>query len=246
MQLKALALGDKNVTQRIATSLYGSEIDVVCFSDVMPVLAVLNQEKFDIALVDSNLKNIESVCYRISMTCLTPVALIINSAKTDWAKFSLLDVDGFVTDGCSSTELMAQVRAIVRRNKHPVARAKILVIEDDEQIREALSISFRIFWPEAIIYSADSGLGGIEFAKHESMDAILLDLGLPDISGFEVLNQIRSFSLTPVIMLTAARDEEVVVKALKSGADDYMIKPFKQAELMSRIKSHIDLSSNLN
>jgi two-component system KDP operon response regulator KdpE len=66
---------------------------------------------------------------------------------------------------------------------------------------------------------------------------VILDLGLPDISGFDVLKEVRTFSTVPILILTVRGEETDIVKGLEWGADDYMIKPFRQLELLSRIKA---------
>lgn len=113
---------------------------------------------------------------------------------------------------------------------------KILVIEDDRAIVEAISLTLQINWPDTILLSAHLGEEGIELFQSEKPDAIILDLGLPDISGFEVLKRIRLFSGVPILILTVRSDESDIVKGLEWGADDYVIKPFRQKELLSRIK----------
>jgi two-component system, OmpR family, response regulator VicR len=114
---------------------------------------------------------------------------------------------------------------------------KILVIEDDQQIVEAITLAFQIRWPEAKLVSTQQGEKGIELVENEKPDIVILDLGLPDINGYDVLKQIRMFSDIPILILTARTEESDIVKGLEWGADDYMIKPFRQLELLSRIKA---------
>jgi two-component system response regulator VicR len=114
---------------------------------------------------------------------------------------------------------------------------KILIIEDDQQIVEAITLAFQIRWPEAKLVSTQQGEKGIELVENEKPDIVILDLGLPDISGYDVLKQIRLFSDIPILILTARTEESDIVKGLEWGADDYMIKPFRQLELLSRIKA---------
>ncbi len=113
---------------------------------------------------------------------------------------------------------------------------KVLIIEDDSEIIKSVSLTFRLRWPEAQLISTGLGEEGIDMVETEAPDIVILDLGLPDISGFEVLHQIRLFSSVPVIILTVKEDESDMVKGLDWGADDYMVKPFKQLELLSRLK----------
>jgi two-component system response regulator VicR len=114
---------------------------------------------------------------------------------------------------------------------------KVLVIEDDRAIVDAISLAFKIRWPEAKIVATDSGEAGIELAETENPALVILDLRLVDIDGFEVLKQIRLFSTVPILILTVRSEEADIVKGLEWGADDYMVKPFRQLELLSRVKA---------
>jgi len=114
---------------------------------------------------------------------------------------------------------------------------KVLIIEDDQEIVEAVSLAFQIRWPEANLVSTNLGEKGLELIENENPDVVILDLGLPDISGFEVLKQTRLFSTVPILILTVRAEEADIVKGLEWGADDYVVKPFRQLELLSRIKA---------
>jgi len=116
---------------------------------------------------------------------------------------------------------------------------KVLLVEDDKEIVDAISLAFQIRWPEATLISTRLGQKGAELVETESPDIVILDLGLPDISGFEVLQQIRLFSQVPTIILTVRSEESDVVKGLEWGADDYITKPFRQLELLARVKALI-------
>ena len=116
---------------------------------------------------------------------------------------------------------------------------KALIIEDDSRIVEVISLSFKIRWPEAKLISTNSGEQGISLTEKESPDVIILDLGLPDITGFEVLKAIRLFSSIPVIILSVLGEEENVVKGLELGADEYIVKPFRQLELLARVQAMV-------
>ena len=116
---------------------------------------------------------------------------------------------------------------------------KVLLIEDDKEIIDAISLAFQIRWPEAKVVSTRLGEKGVELVESEAPDIVILDLGLPDISGFEVLRQIRLFSHVPTIILTVRQDEADIVKGLEWGADDYITKPFRQLEFLARVKALI-------
>ncbi len=115
---------------------------------------------------------------------------------------------------------------------------KVLVIEDNQDITEVISLAFQLHWPEARMVSTSWGEKGIKLVRSETPDAIILDLGLLDINGYEVLRQIRSFSLAPVIVLSSRSQKEDMLKALEYEADDYITKPFKHEELLARVKNH--------
>ena len=114
---------------------------------------------------------------------------------------------------------------------------KILVIEDDSTIIENLALTFKVGWPEACMIWTALGEEGVEMVEKESPDLVILDLGLPDISGFEVLKSIRLFSKIPILILTVTEDETAIVKAFDLGVTEYICKPFRQMEILARLKS---------
>lgn len=116
---------------------------------------------------------------------------------------------------------------------------KVLIIEDDLQIIDTISMVFQLRWSEAQVVSTYRGEEGVALVESENPDIVILDLGLPDMTGFEVLKQIRLFSSVPIIILTVRADESDIVKGLELGADDYMTKPFRQLELVARIAALI-------
>jgi len=117
---------------------------------------------------------------------------------------------------------------------------KALIIEDNKEIIESVSIVFRIHWPEVVVVAADSGEKGIELVETESPDVVILDIGLVDMDGFEVLRQIRLFSDTPVIILTGRAIQEIDrIKGFEIGADDYILKPFSPGEFLARVKNTV-------
>ena len=114
------------------------------------------------------------------------------------------------------------------------ARSEVLVIDDEIQIRRLLRVTL-----EAAGYSvreADCGGVGISEVTFRRPDAIILDLGLPDIPGLEVLRRIREWSKVPVLVLSVLGQDEKKIAALDSGADDYLTKPFSGGELLARIR----------
>ena len=116
---------------------------------------------------------------------------------------------------------------------------KALIIEDDPEIVESVTLAFQILWPEVQLSSTHLGRRGLELAENEVHNIIILDLGLPDMSGFDILRQVRFFSSVPIIILTVKGDESDIVKGLEWGADDYIVKPCGQLELLARIKARM-------
>jgi DNA-binding response OmpR family regulator len=116
---------------------------------------------------------------------------------------------------------------------------KALIIEDDREIVESVKMAFAVGWPEGEVVAAHLGRKGVEMAESEWPDVVIIDLGLPDISGYEVLRRVRAFSSVPIIILTVRGDEESIVRGLESGADDYVVKPCGQLELLARIRARL-------
>jgi two-component system, OmpR family, response regulator VicR len=113
---------------------------------------------------------------------------------------------------------------------------KIAIIEDDLRIIGVLKLTIKMRWPLAIFVTCQTGQDGILLVEKEKPSLIMLDLGLPDIDGLEVLKQIRTFSDTPVVILTVRREERDIVEGLELGADEYIVKPFRQMEILARIQ----------
>ena len=103
--------------------------------------------------------------------------------------------------------------------------------------RRSVRLGFTLQWREIDVVGAVNGEAALDSIERERPDIVLLDVGLPDIDGFEVLRQIRAFSDVPVVMLTARDDSMDKVKGLELGADDYVTKPFNHLELMARVKA---------
>jgi DNA-binding response OmpR family regulator len=111
----------------------------------------------------------------------------------------------------------------------------LLLIEDDDAIRLALSLALE---DEGYsVREAPNGASGLETFEREQVDLVLLDLRLPDMSGFEVCRALRAESIVPIIIITAQTDTVDMVAGLEAGADDYVTKPVVPKELAARIRS---------
>jgi two-component system, OmpR family, KDP operon response regulator KdpE len=113
--------------------------------------------------------------------------------------------------------------------------SQVLLVEDDGRIRTSLVRSLTELGHA--VSSAHTAMNGLRQAVDERPDVVVLDLGLPDLDGREVLRMLRAVSRVPVIVATARDDEEEIVRALDAGADDYVIKPFGAAQLDARIRA---------
>ena len=118
---------------------------------------------------------------------------------------------------------------------------KILLIDDDRAFARALSIGLGAHGYEVVV--AHDGREGIVAATRERPDIMLLDLGLPEYTGMELLEAVRLWSDVPVIVLSARHQSATKVAALDAGADDYITKPFKLAELLARIRVRLRLAT---
>ncbi len=112
--------------------------------------------------------------------------------------------------------------------------ARVLIIDDEPQIRKLLKVNLHAHRYD--ILEAASGEEGLLHASTLHPDLIVLDLGLPDLSGMEVLQRVREWSRVPIIVLTAKDREADKIAALDGGADDYVTKPFSMGELVARIR----------
>jgi len=113
----------------------------------------------------------------------------------------------------------------------------ILVIDDEPDL---LSLVERILEPEGYdVVSAVNGIFGLNLVGQAEPDLILLDIMMPDMDGLATLREIRQSSETPVIVITGIRDTESLEQAFVLGADDYILKPFRPAELVARIKTKL-------
>ncbi len=114
---------------------------------------------------------------------------------------------------------------------------KILVVDDAPDVVESVRLGFALQWREVDVLGAGSGEEALDLVERETPDVVLLDVGLPDRDGFDVLRELRTFSDVPIVMLTARDDAMDKVKGLELGADDYVTKPFNHLELMARVRA---------
>jgi DNA-binding response OmpR family regulator len=113
--------------------------------------------------------------------------------------------------------------------------ASILVVEDDDAIRDAVRRG--LTERGHAVATAATGLAGLEHILADRPQAVLLDLGLPDVDGLTLIGMIRAASTVPIIVITAQDDDPTMVKALDSGADDYVVKPFGTSQVEARIRA---------
>lgn len=122
---------------------------------------------------------------------------------------------------------------------------KVLIVDDEPDVIKVIAMSFRMQQPAWEVASAHEGPEALELLDRERPDVVLLDIGLPEMNGFEVLKSIRLFSDVPVIMLTVHDDELSKVQGLELGADDYITKPFSHLELLARVRAVLRRTQSL-
>jgi len=119
-------------------------------------------------------------------------------------------------------------------------KATILIIDDELQIRRLLAITLQ---NDFNVIEAATAKEGLTLVASHPPDLVLLDIGLPDESGHEVLRHLREWYANPVIILSVQSSEEDIVMALDNGANDYLVKPFRTGELLARIRSALRKTS---
>jgi two-component system KDP operon response regulator KdpE len=113
----------------------------------------------------------------------------------------------------------------------------VLVVDDDTQLLRALRIHLSARGYQ--VHTAVTGKGAVRAAEEHEIDVVVLDLGLPDLDGTEVITALRAFTTVPIIVLSARADSGDKVRALDRGADDYVTKPFGVDELMARLRAAV-------
>lgn len=121
-------------------------------------------------------------------------------------------------------------------------KAEILIIDDEEQIRNLLRITLQS--NNYSVREAATAKEGLIIASNHPPELILLDLGLPDKNGMQVLDELRHWYTNPVIVLSVQNSEAVIIHALDHGANDYLSKPFRTGELLARIRSALRNAGN--
>ena len=120
----------------------------------------------------------------------------------------------------------------------------ILVVEDDSSVRSLITTTLKAHGYKFL--TAANGEMAVMMASSHNPDIMLLDLGLPDMDGTEIIKQIRTWASIPIIVISARSQEQEKVNALDLGADDYLTKPIGTSELMARIRSALRHSNKLN
>ena len=113
----------------------------------------------------------------------------------------------------------------------------VLMIDDDPIVVDQVELLFSMRWPEVDFVSASEGKPGYQLAEIVKPDLIILDMGLPDMDGLEVLRQIRESSQVPIMILTMKSQFSIETRARELGADDYIVKPFAPDDFLSRVKA---------
>jgi len=114
---------------------------------------------------------------------------------------------------------------------------KVLVVDDDTEIREVVNLCFGLRWPDADVEAAGDAEAGLKLIEQDPPDLVLLDINLPGMDGFEACQEIRRICDVPIVMVSARDNEVDKVRGLEMGADDYITKPFSHLELLARVRA---------
>ena len=124
------------------------------------------------------------------------------------------------------------------------AGRRILIVDDDSALRQSLTEQLELN-EEFVTVECDTAARALEIAKHERLDAILLDVGLPDMDGRELCRRLRDAAVqVPILMLTGADSDADTILGLDAGADDYVTKPFRLSVLLARLRAHLRQSEH--
>ena len=119
--------------------------------------------------------------------------------------------------------------------------SRILIVEDENTLRETLALNLRAEGHEVI--AAADGAAGLQLAREQAPDLVILDLMLPELDGLSLCRMLRRDSSVPIIMLTARGTEMDKIAGLETGADDYVVKPFSLGELLARVRANLRRAS---
>ena len=114
---------------------------------------------------------------------------------------------------------------------------RLLIVDDAPEVVESVQLNFLLLWPDLEVSAAGDARAAMTVLREGDFDVILLDIGLPDRDGFEVLREIRQISSVPIVMLTARDGIDEKIRGLQLGADDYVTKPFNHRELIERVRA---------
>ena len=117
----------------------------------------------------------------------------------------------------------------------PPFTTSLLIVDDERQIRRLLRVTLEGAGYQ--VREAEAGQPGLQEVAHQAPDGIILDLGLPDLNGIEVIRRLREWSKVPVLVLSVREGEDDKITALDAGADDYLTKPFSGRELLARVRA---------
>jgi CheY-like chemotaxis protein len=208
----------------------------------------LKREKFELAVIDSHFQDLANTCYRINCIWNTPLGLLTGKEESGWDNLRFLDIDGYVPVDSNRTDLYAHFDEISRRGRiaDEVKRnINVLVIGDDKRNQKAIEQAFQFYWKEARVTYTDNGDEALRTVLGQPLDVILLDIDLRDKPALEVLENIRAFSQTPVMVLMEDKDGDNVINAMRAGATDYMEKYFRPVTLITRVRQTIRQTTGL-
>lgn len=223
--------------------------NITTVSAAKDALELLKSTKFDLVLLDINLPDVngdillEQIHSNPQLNETQVMMVTADGEREMVLKCIEAGAVDFVVKPCAMSIVKSRVwrclkNAEMQSGLQDIEKSKLLLVDDQELNRDVLA--HRLKKSGYVISSCTNGKEAIEILKKESFDLILLDIMLPEISGIEVLKEIRKLKRhdnTPVIMITAVDEEEAINECMSAGADDYILKPFNTVLLKLRITS---------
>jgi len=241
---KILALGSDTMTNMVTDAMGPKGYEVICSTEIPNTLNIHNRGSYNLAIVDGGLNNIEDVCFKLIWDYRIRVVAYNKDKIEDCKALQTIGVEAFIACNPSEKPFTTEIEKAIGIGDLQFPKIKALVVEDDPSIREYIKTVLEILWPEAEITETDNGFKAAALAANDSLDIILLDLGLPDMSGLDLLKWLHGFCNTPVIIVTGHSQRETVIKAMTNKADDFIVKPFTKKDLVLRIKKVLDKVKN--
>ena len=239
--IKVLTLANEQTNHWIQNSIGEADfIDLTCAMDMVDAVIRLKHDKFDAALVDALTPDLAVTCYRINSLHDMPLAVLTHRTSAENSDLRNLEANSCIPIQSNSFQLLHGINHLCRQGQQQNAQKKtavdILLVGDEAAVDNEMRAAFRYYWPEARISTIFGGRLEIKMPAKKAPDGIVLDIGLKEAQALNFLKRLRSLWQSPIIILTANRDETLILTAARYGADDYLMKPVRKVELIVKAR----------